>query len=254
MRKTRSEENTHTGGQDGAGVMGAEYARERERAPALRFRLAVRAEIVVRAARRNLGRDRGLRVLDMGCAEGRTLRYLSGRLKNSIFLGVEYSPELLGMAEPLPGNINLRHGDVQALPEDIEEASFDLVSALAVLEHLGDPAAAVREAYRMLKPGGLFVATSPISLWDGLAGRFGLLDGEHHCSDMTQARLRDIAGAAGMESLDYHRVMFAPVAFLPYLRVPVSPGVSLGIDRRVERLRILNWLFVNQAIVAARPK
>jgi SAM-dependent methyltransferase len=51
--------------------------------------------------------------------------------------------------------------------EDLErqtfaDASFDCVVSLDVFEHVFDPAAATREIYRTLKPGGLHVLTTPI--------------------------------------------------------------------------------------------
>lgn len=41
------------------------------------------------------------------------------------------------------------------------DKTFDLVMAIEVLEHLHAPTVAVREAFRVLKPGGLFAATVP---------------------------------------------------------------------------------------------
>jgi len=47
--------------------------------------------------------------------------------------------------------------------------------------------------------------------------------------------------------------MFAPVAFLPYLRIPVAPEAALKIDDLVTRFWLFDWLFVNQLFVARRP-
>ena len=46
----------------------------------------------------------------------------------------------------------LRHGDVQSLP--YADGVFDFVIAAHVLEHLADPAPALREMVRVLRPGG----------------------------------------------------------------------------------------------------
>ena len=43
-------------------------------------------------------------------------------------------------------------GDMYAL--DVEDASFDVVHAHQVLQHLQDPVAALRELRRVLRPGG----------------------------------------------------------------------------------------------------
>lgn len=47
--------------------------------------------------------------------------------------------------------------------------AFDVVLALDVIEHLVDPAAALRELAARLAPGGLLVLTTP--RWDSLAAR-----------------------------------------------------------------------------------
>ena len=235
------------------GVLDASYARDRVTRPELRWRLATRAAVVVDAARR-LGHCRpGLRVLDMGCAEGRTMLETSAQLPGSTFDGVEYSSDLVEAAVVLPEGITIRQGDITDLPPDIAAESYDIVSALAVLEHLPVPVSAVLEAQRVLRPGGLFVATSPSPTWDRLSTGSGLLKGDAHVSDMDRGYLMGLVREAGLEPLEYRRFMWAPVAFLPYLHILPSPRLALRVDRIVESLRFLNWMFVNQAIVARKP-
>jgi SAM-dependent methyltransferase len=54
-------------------------------------------------------------------------------------------------------------GDLRALP--LADASCDGVAAINCFYFLDDPAVGIREAFRILKPGGLFVASSP-SRWN----------------------------------------------------------------------------------------
>ena len=55
-----------------------------------------------------------------------------------------------------------RVGSAYALPAEDEE--FDCVLCTAVLEHLEEPETALREAWRVLKPGGIAVYTAPM-IW-----------------------------------------------------------------------------------------
>lgn len=50
-------------------------------------------------------------------------------------------------------------GDIQAMP--LPDQSFDTVFSAEVLEHVPDPEKALREIYRVLKPGGYFVMSIP---------------------------------------------------------------------------------------------
>ncbi|MDP6631857.1 MAG: methyltransferase domain-containing protein [Kiritimatiellia bacterium] len=234
--------------------MDSAYAEGRKRKPHLIFRYRVRATVVAQAAGRYLENASHMRVLDFGSADGLTLLELDRLLPNSRFLGIEYSNELLSCVPELPDNIEIRQGDITALPADVEDAGYDLISALAVLEHLPDPLGAMAAAVKKLRPGGIFVATCPNPFWDDLSTRLGLLRGECHESHIGRAEMTTLAEKSGLEVVTFEPFMWAPVGFLPYIAVPVSPRFALSIDRSVRSLRILNWGFVNQCLIARRPK
>jgi ubiquinone/menaquinone biosynthesis C-methylase UbiE len=93
--------------------------------------------------------------LDVGTGTGRILELLSGRAARS--LGVDLSPEMLAIARARLTQAGLtraqvRLADLFELPA--EDASFDLVTLHQVLHYLDDPARAVTEAARVLRPGG----------------------------------------------------------------------------------------------------
>ena len=50
-------------------------------------------------------------------------------------------------------------GDITEIPE--EDASFDAIMCVEVLEHLPDPLAAIREFSRLLRPGGTAASSGP---------------------------------------------------------------------------------------------
>jgi len=236
------------------GVMDAGYAQARSRPSASSWRYRVRARVAVQALLERAASREDYRILDLGAADGLTLlemrRLIGG---TGQFHGVELSEELLSQAPSLPPDTTLHHGDVSHLPESLERHSFDLCTALAVLEHLPDPAACLAEAACMLRPGGVLVVTCPRPIWDDIAGHLGLVADEHHEQRMTRQKLVDLFHAAGFERVSYRPFMWAPVGLLTYARVAVPPSLALGLDDRVRRLRVLNFGFVNQVVVGQLP-
>ncbi|MFI6904030.1 class I SAM-dependent methyltransferase [Nonomuraea sp. NPDC050394] len=88
------------------------------------------------------------RVLDVGCGDGNL------RAESPQVVGLDGSMTML-RAHPAPRVL----GEAAALP--FRDGSFDAVTAVNMLYHLADPLLAIREARRVLRPGGLFVAVTP---------------------------------------------------------------------------------------------
>jgi len=238
----------------GSGVMNAAYAEGRASSPVLRYRLRCRAAIAHALAQQTIPFKGYYRVLDLGCADGRTLLELRERFGGrGEFVGVEASAELVAAAPSLPDDTRLLVGDVAAPPAELGEGSFDMVCALALLEHLPAPEGVVDVAAGLLKPGGIFVATCPHPLWDRLASRLGLLDDDAHLQHLDGRALHRLAERVGEARLV--PFMTAPVGAVPYLGVEVPPAVSSAVDGLLRRLprRLVAPLFVNQAVVAQRP-
>jgi SAM-dependent methyltransferase len=94
------------------------------------------------------------RGLDVGCADGGVARGLP-RLVS--YVGLDYPTTAGGLYGTRPQVF----GDAAALP--FADASFDTVMLLDVLEHVAEPEAALREAARVLAPGGRLLLTIPFA-------------------------------------------------------------------------------------------
>jgi SAM-dependent methyltransferase len=124
----------------------------------------------------------GLRVLDLGCRTGAlTQHYAQG---NDV-TGVDVDREALARAAERLG-IETVWADVEdALP--FPDDSFDVVVAGELFEHVADPAAAVANVRRVLKPGGRIVGSVPNAF--RLKARIRFAAGRHPDPDPTHLQL-----------------------------------------------------------------
>jgi SAM-dependent methyltransferase len=115
--------------------------------------------------------SRPLRLLDIGCGPGNTLRRLGGW---GLTFGMDFSLDALAFARAR-GAARVLSGDSTALP--VASESVDCVVVLDNLEHVEDDEQALREIRRVLRPGGVFLFTVPafMALWrhhDVMYGHF----------------------------------------------------------------------------------
>lgn len=95
----------------------------------------------------------GQAVLDAGCGFGGTLASLQRRFKSTDLTGVNIDPRQLKLARLQVPGPRFIEGDACALP--LPDASFDRVLAVECIFHFPSRAKFLREAARVLKPGGL---------------------------------------------------------------------------------------------------
>ncbi len=100
----------------------------------------------------------GMRLLDIGCGPGTITSGLARVVAPGEVVGIDVSAEVIATAnqhraETGLTNMHFEVASVYGLP--YEDASFDAVHAHQVLQHLAQPVDAMREALRVLKPGGI---------------------------------------------------------------------------------------------------
>jgi SAM-dependent methyltransferase len=127
------------------------YAAERERAPYFRAQLGIVLSM--------LAGQRG-RILDLGCGSGAEIQALRGR--GFSVVAIDFSPSMLEFASRRFADereVQFCRADIELLP--ILSQSIDHVVCLGVFEYLPDYREALREIYRVLRPGGLAVFAIP---------------------------------------------------------------------------------------------
>ncbi|MGH7185448.1 MAG: class I SAM-dependent methyltransferase [Pseudomonadota bacterium] len=139
----------------------------------------------------NLAIPAGARVLDIGSGTGANLRLLR-QIGMPGVVRLDQSEVAIRFCEAR-GFSPVRRGDIRRLP--FEDASFDLVLATDVIEHVEEDARAVAEIRRVLAVGGFALMTVPAfpSLW-------GLQDDQsHHKRRYRRERLKELLTRAGLE-------------------------------------------------------
>lgn len=108
----------------------------------------------------------GLRWLDVGCGNGAFSELLVARCPPSALHGIDPSDAQIGFARTREAlrHAEIQKGDAQSLPFD--DGSFDVATMALVIPFVPDPAKAVSEMARVVRPGGCVASY----MWDTPAG------------------------------------------------------------------------------------
>jgi SAM-dependent methyltransferase len=162
---------------------------------------------VIAAELERLGLPRGLVLLDAGCGSGRTMQDLASYGEVH---GIELDPDAAEIARGR-GVGEVLIGRLEEMP--YEDAAFDVITCLDVLEHLPDDRRALRELRRVCKPRGWLLAAVPAypALWS--------LHDEinHHYRRYERRTLRQAAVDAGWlvrRMTFFNTLLLAPAAMV----------------------------------------
>lgn len=158
--------------------------------------------------RAHLGLADGERLLDVGCGLGEAALWLAQDLGDGgEVVGVDVSERMLRVARASAGSARCRVrftvGDASALDEP--DDSFDAVRSERTLQWLADPAAAVAEMVRVVRPGGRVSlidtdwSTFRIDVGDDVLAALirDAMQMERHRPSNVGRRLHDLAGDTG---------------------------------------------------------
>ena len=106
-------------------------------------------------------------LLDIGCGQGRVLKLLASRAQRAVGVDLDADARRFARAELLLAglpNCTLRKGDMYSL--QFADAEFDTVILDDVLTTADEPVAAIREAARLLRPGGRLLLLASVDAGD----------------------------------------------------------------------------------------
>jgi 2-polyprenyl-3-methyl-5-hydroxy-6-metoxy-1,4-benzoquinol methylase len=173
------------------------------------------------------------RHLDIGCGPGTFIGTLPDNRHDS--LGVDIASSQIAYANATYGGPGKAFLSIPAGRLLLDDNSFDVVTAIELIEHLTHcrALALLREALRILRPGGQLLVSTPnyASSWplvEKLVSRFGGIDySKQHIAHYRRRRLHDLLAEANVVDIRVEGYMLA---------APFAAAVSWRLADFVERL------------------
>ena len=182
----------------------------------------------------------GARLLDIGCGTGHQMAAL--RARGFEVTGVDGSAEMLAHARANNPEAELYEADVARLP--LPDESFDIVLCVEVLRYLESPELAVAEMARVLRPGGVALATATprfnLNAY-AVVNRVALAVPARKLTRLkqyfvTSGGVRRTFERAGFASAEAHGVYLGPINWVERLAPSRLPGFLRGWERIDARL------------------
>ncbi|KAB0497455.1 malonyl-ACP O-methyltransferase BioC [Pseudomonas vancouverensis] len=139
------------------------------------------------------------RWLDLGCGTGYFSRALNQCFPASHGVALDIAEGMLNHARPLGGATHFIAGDAERLP--LQDATCDLIFSSLAVQWCADFASVLREAHRVLKPGGIFAfASLCVGTLVELRDSWRQVDGLVHVNRFREfAKYEQLCAASGLQ-------------------------------------------------------
>ncbi|MEG3146383.1 class I SAM-dependent methyltransferase [Sphingomonas sp. RT2P30] len=203
-----------------------------------------RAYVLDRPMLERVARGGFATALDVGCGEGRFCRMLAERGIKAT--GIDPTEPLLAEARRRDPAGDYRLGRAEQL--DFTDASFDLVVSYLSLIDIPDPAAAIAEMGRVLRPGGSLLIANLASFSTAGSWSVDLLGRVRFAIDHYLVERAAWASWRGIRVRNWHRPLGSYMALLLdaglVLRHFAEPAPYGGDPRRAARFRRAPWFVI----------
>ena len=187
------------------------------------------------------------RLLDIGCGAGGLL--VAARKNGWDAQGLEVAEQAIGYVRNL--GFEVFQGELQQA--EFPSEHFDVITAAEILEHLSEPRLLVQEAARVLRPGGLFWATTPHAR--GLSARvLGLkwrcVWPPEHLQLFSLAGMKALLHDAGFKQVRFQTTGANPIEILHAMGAKKDAPKAL--DQRFDR--VLTGYQLNESLMKNRSR
>lgn len=145
--------------------------------------------------------EKNATILDVGCGGGRTVQRLAAMAPEGTIHGIDYSPASVTASrrtnarEVETGRVQIQLGSVAHMP--FPDGTFDLVTAVETHYYWPKLPANMREVFRVLKPGGMFVLIAETYRGGRLGALYGVAMRLLRAAYLSDAEHRNLLAQAG---------------------------------------------------------
>ncbi|PSB02512.1 class I SAM-dependent methyltransferase [Merismopedia glauca] len=148
--------------------------------------------------------NRSISVCEIGCGNGSKLKVIKDF--GCDVMGVE--PDLAAREVAISEGLKVLPGTAETLPKELEAIKFDAIFMNHVLEHVREPKLALKNAIKLLSPGGKIIIETPNNLSIGLRDaeiNWHFLDVPRHLNFFSSNSLKLLCKTEGLkvENLEF---------------------------------------------------